>query len=125
MHVLIPQLQITYLKKDLSIPIVNVVTRDSTRALLRARTIDFMTQLCLGLGLNLVLFASSMIHQSLMFSVKVSKLILKFNFILNVYRQFYNFLYYDLQEKAVVEGAGASGVAAVLSGLLPELINKK
>ncbi len=29
------------------------------------------------------------------------------------------------QEKAVVEGAGASGVAAVLAGLLPELANKK
>ena len=29
------------------------------------------------------------------------------------------------QEKAVVEGAGASGVAAVLAGLLPELRGKK
>jgi hypothetical protein len=27
------------------------------------------------------------------------------------------------QEKAVVEGAGASGVAAVLAGLLPELVS--
>ena len=28
-------------------------------------------------------------------------------------------------EKAVVEGAGASGLAAILSGLLPELKGKK
>ena len=28
-------------------------------------------------------------------------------------------------EKAVVEGGGASGVAAVLAGLLPELTGKK
>ena len=34
-------------------------------------------------------------------------------------------LFFLMQEKAVVEGAGAAGVAAVLSGLLPELENKK
>jgi hypothetical protein len=42
-----------------------------------------------------------------------------------LFQESIEFLTDFFQEKAVVEGAGASGVAAVLAGLLPELANKK